>query len=54
MGRTFLYCFDKFPSTINKLIHVFSGRHIYEAELDAKGIPHEWSTGGWEPDKDEP
>lgn len=22
---------------------------LYEAELDAKGIPHEWSTGGWEP-----
>lgn len=25
----------------------------YEAELDAKGVPHKWSTDGWEPDKDE-
>jgi ribose transport system substrate-binding protein len=25
----------------------------YEAALDAKGIPHEWNTGGWEPEDDE-
>jgi ribose transport system substrate-binding protein len=25
----------------------------YEAELDGKGIPHKWSTEGWEPEQDE-
>jgi ribose transport system substrate-binding protein len=25
----------------------------YEAELDAKGIPHKWTTEGWEPERDE-
>jgi ribose transport system substrate-binding protein len=25
----------------------------YEAQLDAKGIPHKWSTEGWGPDQDE-
>jgi len=25
----------------------------YEATLDAKGIPHEWNTSGWEPEQDE-
>jgi ribose transport system substrate-binding protein len=25
----------------------------YEAGLDAKGIPHEWNTEGWEPEDDE-
>jgi ribose transport system substrate-binding protein len=26
----------------------------YEAQLDAKGIPHEWTTEGWEPPKAAP
>jgi ribose transport system substrate-binding protein len=25
----------------------------YETQLDVKGIPHKWSTEGWEPDQDE-
>ncbi|OQY20919.1 MAG: hypothetical protein B6I35_09650 [Anaerolineaceae bacterium 4572_32.2] len=25
----------------------------YEAQLDAQGIPHEWSTEGWAPEQDE-
>jgi ribose transport system substrate-binding protein len=25
----------------------------YEAQLDVKGIPHEWATEGWEPEQDE-
>jgi len=25
----------------------------YETELDAKGIPHDWDTEGWEPQEDE-